>query len=127
MLRDGRWSGPRPWPACTHAFVAALKRAAKMFVGHPDAAFGSYHATHGTVRPVPAKSIEGASASAAGSMLSDAGRPCVTQAPLLNARTKICCESPARCSNVAHGTWTLPAFTVPPATSETPAFCAGSM
>src|SRR5437867_8338817 len=127
MLRDGRWSGPRPWPDGSQRLAAMLKRLAKMFVGHPAAALGSYHATHGTVRPAPAKSIDGASASCVGSMLSDAGEPCVTHAPFLNARTKICWESPIFCSNVAQGTWTLPATTVPPATSTRPASCFGSM
>src|SRR5436309_467619 len=88
-----------------------------MFVGSPKFALGSYHATQGVARPAPAKSIDGASASTVGSMLSDAGEPCVTQAPFLKARTKICCELPSRCSKVAHGTWTLPATTVPPARS----------
>src|SRR5437773_5124685 len=128
MLSEGRWSGPRPWPEGSQRFAAALKRLAKMFVGQPAAALGSYHATHGTVRPAPAKSIDGASASTVGSMLSDAGNPCVTQAPFLNARTKICCSPPATfCSNVAHGTWTLPAVTAPPTTSETPASSLGSI
>src|SRR5439155_1534071 len=81
MLSEGRWSGPRPWPEGSQRFAAALKRLAKMFVGQPAAALGSYHATQGTVRPAPAKSIDGASASSVGSMLSDAGDPCVTQAP----------------------------------------------
>src|SRR5438132_10242051 len=98
-----------------------------MLVGHPNAAFGSYQATHGTVRPAPAKSIDGDSASAVGSTLRDAGKPWVTQAPFLKARTKICWLSPVFCSNVAHGTWTLPAVSVPPATSETPAFWFGSI
>ena len=94
----------------------------------PEAALGSYHATHGTVRPAPAKSIDGASASWVGSMLSDAGDPWVTQAPFLNARTKMCCSPGATfCSNVAHGTWTLPAMTAPPVTSETPASWLGSI
>jgi hypothetical protein len=88
---------------------------------------GSYHETHGTVRPVPAKSIDGASASTVGSMFSDAGKPCVTHAPALNARTKICCDEPVFCSKVAHGTCRLPATTVPPWTSETPASWFGSM
>src|SRR5262249_4256524 len=95
MLRDGRWTGPRPWPEGSQRLAGALKRLAKMLVGQPAAALGSYQATHGTVRPVPAKSIDGASASSVGSMLSDAGRPCVTQPPFLNARTKICCSPPA--------------------------------
>src|SRR4029077_5436571 len=62
MLRDGMWPGPLPWPEGSQTLAAALKRLAKMFVGPPKAALGSYHATHGTVRPAPAKSIDGASA-----------------------------------------------------------------
>src|SRR5439155_12043973 len=128
MLSDGRWLPPeRSCPEGSQRFAPALKRLAKMFVGGPKAAFGSYQATHGTVRPAPAKSIDGASASAVGSMLSDAGKPWVTQAPFLNARTKICWLSRLFCSNVAHGTWTLPAVSVPPATSETPASWFGSI
>src|SRR6266481_430510 len=128
MLSEGRWSGPRPWPEGSQRLAAALKRLAKMFVGQPAAALGSYHATHGTVRPAPAKSIDGASASSVWSMLSDAGNPCVTQAPFLNARTKICCSPSATfCSNVAHGTSSLPAVTAPPATSATPASWFGSI
>src|SRR5256885_12886327 len=123
MLSDGRCSGPRPWPEGSQRLAAVLKRLAKMFVGQWAASFGSYHATHGTVRPVSAKSIDGASASWVWSMLSDAGEPCVTHAPFLKARTKICC-APSRsfCSKVAHGTVTLPAVTAPPTTSEAPAF-----
>src|SRR5262245_34772700 len=98
-----------------------------MFVGGPKSAVGSYQATHGTVRPGPAKSIDGASASTFVSMFSDAGNPCVTQAPFLNARTNICCDSPVFCSKVAQGTWTFPATTVPPVTSETPASWFGSI
>src|SRR5207245_1297399 len=114
-------------PEGSHRFAPALKRLAKMFVGSPKFALGSYHATQGVARPAPAKSIDGASASTVGSMLSDAGEPCVTQAPFLTARTKICCELPSRCSKVAHGTWTLPATTVPPATSTRPASWFGSI
>src|SRR5262245_40745341 len=99
----------------------ALKRLAKMFVGLPTFRLGSYDATQGVARPAPAKSIDGASAFTLGLMLRDAGEPCVTQAPFLNARTKICCQGPVRCSNVAHGICTLPATTVPPATSTRPA------
>src|SRR5436309_3674981 len=128
MLSDGRWLPPeRSCPEGSQRFAPALKRLAKMFVGGPNAAFGSYQATHGTVRPAPAKSIDGASASAVGSMLSDAGKPWVTQAPFLKARTKICWLSRLFCSKVAHGTWTLPAVTAPPATSETPASWFGSI
>ena len=57
---------------------------------------GSYHDVHGTVRPAPAKSIEGASASWLAWMFSD--WPCVCHAPFLNARTKICCDEPIFCS-----------------------------
>ena len=49
----------------------------------PKASLGSYQVTHGTVRPAPAKSMEGASASFVGSMLSDAGKPCVTHGTVL--------------------------------------------
>src|SRR4051812_35090224 len=64
-----------------------------MFVAPPGRfELGSYQAVHGTLRPVPAKSIDGASASWLDWMLSD--WPCVTQRPFLNARTKICCEVP---------------------------------
>src|SRR5580765_3815982 len=98
-----------------------------MFVGSPKLTFGSYQATQGTVRPAPAKSIDGASASTPGAMLSDAGDPCVTHAPFLKARTKICWESPSFCSNVAHGTAGFPATTVPPAASTRPASWPGSI
>ena len=58
------WPGARSWPSAIHLVGAAAKRLAKMFVAPPGRlSFGSYHAVHGTVRPVPAKSIEGASAS----------------------------------------------------------------
>src|SRR5438034_3994055 len=128
MLSDGIPApSARSGPDGSHRFAPALKRLAKIFVGSPKWTFGSYQATQGTVRPAPAKSIDGASASTVGSMLSDAGEPCVTHAPFLKARTKICWESPIFCSNVAQGTWTLPATTVPPATSTRPASCFGSM
>src|SRR4051794_18468968 len=115
---------PRPavrsWPSGTHAFAAALKRLAKMLFFAPGRfELGSYHAVHGTLRPVPAKSIDGASASWLAWMLSD--RPCVTQRPFLNARTKICCDVPVFCSNAAHGTFGAPGTSEPPTTSETPA------
>src|SRR3954447_5225583 len=110
----------RSWPSGTQAFAAALKRLAKMFVAPPGRfEFGSYQDVHGTLRPVPAKSIDGASASWLDWMLSD--RPCVTQRPFLNARTKICCEVPVFCSNVAQGTFGAPGTSEPPTTSETPA------
>src|SRR5262249_57295147 len=64
MLSDGMRLPPaRSCPEGSHTLPPTLKRLAKMFVGDPNASFGSYHATHGTVRPVPAQSIDGASAS----------------------------------------------------------------
>src|SRR5262249_35557365 len=140
MLSDGTCApSARSWPDGSQWFAPALKRLAEMFVGasaqwskvvqtlDPKLRFGSYHATHGTVRPAPAKSIDGASASAVGSMLSDAGEPWVTHWPFLKARTKICCDRPTFCSNVAQGTALLPATTVPPATSTRPASWLGSI
>src|SRR4051794_34824598 len=116
----------RSWPSGTHTFAAALKRLAKMFVAPPGRfELASYQEVHGTLRPVPAKSIDGASACWLGWMLSDC--PCVTQRPFLNARTKICCEAPVFCSNVAHGTFGAPGTSEPPTTSETPASWLGSM
>ena len=95
MLSDGTWLGTMRDPDPTEArrFPGAEKKLAKICVLPEKLPFGSYHATHGTRRLVPAKSIEGASASALVTMLSDAGNPCVTQAPALKARTKICCPS----------------------------------
>ena len=115
MLSDGReWPGARSWPEGSQTFEAAEKRLAKICFLLPRFALGSYHATQGTVRPAPAKSIDGASATTVGSRLSEAGNPCVTHAPPLKARTKICCDEPLFCSNAAHGTCKLPATTVPP-------------
>ena len=88
---------------------------------------GSYQATHGTVRPAPAKSIDGASAFWLGSMFSDAGKPCVVHAPPLKARTKICCARRRRLLERAHGTRAPPAASDPPTTSETPASWPGSI
>ena len=90
-VREGS-APPRSCPEGSQRFAPALKRLAKTFVGGPNGTAGSYHATHGTVRPGPAKSIDGASASWFVSMVSEAGNPCVTHAPFLNARMKICCE-----------------------------------
>src|SRR3954453_8021719 len=127
MFSDGiACTGARSWPSGTQTFAAALKRLAKMFVAAPAARFelGSYQAVHGTVRPKPAKSIDGASASWLAWMLSD--WPWVTKRPPLNARTKTCCEAPVFCSNAAHGTFGAPAASEPAATSETPASWLGS-
>src|SRR5919199_6075492 len=116
----------RSWPSGTQTFAAALKRLAKMFVAPPGRfELGSYQAVHGTLRPVPAKSIDGASASWLDWMFSD--WPCVTHRPFLKARTKICCDAPVFCSNAAHGTFGVPGTSEPPTTSESPASWFGSM
>src|SRR3954447_15131960 len=127
MFSDGTlWLGARSCPSGIHWFAAAAKRLAKMLVLPPGRlSLGSYQAVHGTERPVPAKSIEGASASLLRSMLSD--WPCVLHTPFLNARTKICCSPLVFCSNPAHGTRMPPAAREPPTTSETPASSLGSM
>src|SRR3954451_4202874 len=110
----------RSWPSGTQTSRAASKRLAKMFVAPPGRfELGSYQDVHGTLRPVPAKSIDGASASWFAWMLSD--WPCVTQRPFLKARTLICCDGPVFCSNAAHGTFGVPGTSEPPTTSETPA------
>src|SRR5215475_946703 len=106
MLSEGT-PEPRSCPSGTPLLPVALKRLAKICLAPPSAAFGSYQESHGTVRPAPAKSIDGSWASTSGLMLSD--RPWVTHWPFLNACTKICCELPDFCSNVAHGTRGPPA------------------
>src|ERR1700694_1715111 len=93
----------------------------------PDFSLGSAQPTHGAVRLGPVKSIDGACANCAGSTFSDSGKPCVCQAPPLNARTKICWLAPLFCENVAHGTRALPAVTVPADRSLKPAFWPGSI
>ena len=70
MFSDGT-PDPRSCPSGCHTLLAATKRLAKICFCPPSAALGSYHASHGTVRPAPAKSIEGASASTFWSMFSD--------------------------------------------------------
>ena len=70
MFSDGT-PDPRSCPSGCHTLLAATKRLAKIWFSPPSAALGSYHASHGTVRPAPAKSIEGASASTFWSMFSD--------------------------------------------------------
>jgi hypothetical protein len=128
MFSDGTLcAGARSWPSGTHLPAAASKRLAKMLVASPRNGLGSYHDTHGTVRPAPAKSMVGASASTLLSMLSDAGEPWVRHWPSLNARTKICCSPAVFCSKVAHGTRAPPAASDPPTTSDRPASRCGSM
>src|SRR4051812_36276992 len=104
---------PRSWPSGCHVLAAAAKRLAKICFAPPSAWLGSYQASHGTVRPAPAKSIDGASALTLRSMFRDG--PWVTHLPPLNARTKICCASPGpvSCSNVAQGTRAPPAAREP--------------
>src|SRR4051794_11183092 len=70
MFSDGT-PDPRSWPSGCHTLSAATKRLAKICFSPPSAALGSYQASHGTVRPAPAKSIDGASASTFWSMFSD--------------------------------------------------------
>src|SRR5438874_12017793 len=106
MLSDGTGTLlapplPRPWPANTHLFWVASKRLAKMLLlAKPVPVVFSYHVAHGTVRPVPAKSIAGASPSWPWSKLSEplnvgleldrppaVPLPRVVQAPAANERT----------------------------------------
>src|SRR5689334_9086990 len=49
---------PRSWPSGTHALLVASKRLAKICFWPPRAWLGSYHASQGTFRPAPAKSID---------------------------------------------------------------------
>jgi hypothetical protein len=77
MLSDGTGIalatfGPRSWPAKIHlpwlASPALSNRLAKMFsapklVSGATLDVSSYQVAHGTVRPAPAKSIDGASPS----------------------------------------------------------------
>jgi len=116
---------PRFCPSAIHVFAAALNRLAKICLAPPSAEFGSYQAVHGTLRPTPAKSIDGASASTLGLMFSDL--PSVIHCPFLNARTKICCELPDCCSNDPHGMRGPLTASDPPTTSEAPAFWLGSI
>ena len=58
MFSDGT-PEPRSWPSGCQMLLAAAKRLAKICFSPPSAALGSYHASHGTVRPAPAKSIDG--------------------------------------------------------------------
>ena len=69
---------PRFWPAKIHLFwftsPVLSKRLAKMLLLlKPVPVVFSYHVAHGTVRPAPAKSIAGASASWPWLKFSDAG------------------------------------------------------
>ncbi len=112
---------PRSWPATIQRFAAASKCEATICVSEPIGASGSYHAVHGTVRPGPAKSMLGASASAVGSTFSEAGEPFVTQRVPSKARTKISCPRAVRFSNAAQGAGRAPATSAPPTMSLSPA------
>src|SRR5262245_59239920 len=106
MLSTGGSPSPgRPWPAKTHLSWTASKREAKISSLPNGLVSGSYQVAQGTARPVPAKSIEGASASLFWSKLSELRKvgepleapltvPCpfVTQLVPLKAREKICCS-----------------------------------
>src|SRR4029077_15345029 len=49
MLSDGICAPlARSWPDGSQRLATLLKRLAKMFVGGPKCALGSYHVTHGT-------------------------------------------------------------------------------
>src|SRR5512142_1395410 len=89
---------PRPWPANTHLPVVASKRLANtLFEPKLTPVVVSYQVAHGTVRPAPAKSIDGASPSWPWSKFSDPANvgpalarpptvplPRVVQAPFAN-------------------------------------------
>src|SRR5262249_30195229 len=92
----------------------------------------SYHVAHGTVRPAPAKSIDGASPSWPWSKLSDPENwgfaldrpptvplPRVVHAPPANERENTWSADPfASCARkIAHGPAGLPAVSAPPTTS----------
>ena len=116
------------------------KRLAKISSCPNGAVLSSYQVVHGTVRPAPAKSIDGASPSLVWSKLSEPRKvglaleapftvptPWVTQAPPLNARTNICC-SPLVCfSKIVHGTAGPPASSEPLTASTAPASFLGPM
>src|ERR1700759_2035137 len=106
MFNDGTFGPlpplPRLWPANTHLFWAASKRLANTLLApKPVPVVFSYHVAHGTVRPAPAKSIEGASPSCPWSKFNDPAKvgladdrpptvplPRVVHAPPANEREK---------------------------------------
>src|SRR6516225_10556971 len=102
-----------------------------LFAPKPLPSVFSYQVAHGTVRPAPAKSIEGASPSWPWSKFSDPANvglaldlpptvplPRVSQAPFANDREKIWSCPDASCwRKIDHGTAGLPATNAPPTTS----------
>ncbi len=76
MFSDGTMtlppSVPRFWPAKIHLFWVTSKRLANtLLLPKPVPVVSSYQVAHGTVRPAPAKSISGASASSPWSKFSE--------------------------------------------------------
>src|SRR5437868_7069739 len=141
MFSDGIWTLPAPrpraWPPKIHlpwlASPVLSKRLAKMLLlANPGPAVLSYQVAQGTVRPVPAKSIAGASPLTFWLKFNEplnvglaldcpltVPMPRVVQAPPAKDRTKIW-SLPGRAScwrKIAHGTATLPAVSAPPTTS----------
>jgi hypothetical protein len=66
MLSEGGLAGPAavvstlPWPAKSHLSATESKRAAKISFLPKGFVLSSYQVAHGTARPAPAKSIDGA-------------------------------------------------------------------
>ena len=128
---------PRLWPAKIHlpwfaSPVLSKRLANTLLLPKPVPLVFSYHVAHGTVRPAPAKSIDGASPSWPWSKFSDPGNfglalerpptvplPRVVQAPFANDRENTWSADPlASCwRKIAHGTAGLPAVSAPPTTS----------
>ena len=131
---------PRAWPPKIHlpwfASPVLSKRLAKTLLFSKSLPLVvSYQVAHGTVRSLPAKSIEGASPSVAWSKFSEPGNcgaalerpptvplPLVVHAPFAKERAKIwscggAFPSVSRWRKIAHGTAGLPAASEPPTTS----------
>src|SRR3989442_137453 len=89
MLSDGRWLPPeRSCPEGSQRFAPALKRLAKMLVGHPRAATGSYPGTPRPGRPAPAEPVGAAPSPPGGAKFGGGGEPLGTQGPVLEGRTE---------------------------------------
>ena len=144
MFSDGT-SGPLPplprlWPAKIHlpwfaSPVLSKRLANTLLLPKPVPVVFSYQVAHGTVRPAPAKSIEGASPSWPWSKFSDPENcglaldrpptvplPRVVHAPFANERANIWSAGGlgpfVSCwRKIAHGTAGLPAVSAPPTTS----------
>src|SRR5262249_19702963 len=143
MFSDGTFGPlpplPRLWPAKIHLpwfgspAVLSKRLANTLLAPKPVPVVFSYHVAHGTVRPAPAKSIDGASPSWPWSKLSEPENcgfaldrpptvplPLVVHAPFANERENTWSADPsASCARkTAHGTAGLPAVSAPPTTSE---------